>query len=68
MIEKGVIKRFFPDRHFGFIGRLGAPDVFFHGSQVTVAEEGQTIQVGALVSFNVQSTERGLRAVDVEVV
>jgi cold shock protein len=65
MREKGVIKRYYDGRGFGFIHRTGTPDVFFHVSQVASGDNRNRIQPGAIVEFEVRSTCKGLRAVDV---
>lgn len=65
MREKGVIKRYYDGRGFGFIMRTGEPDVFFHVSQIASGDDENLIQPGALVEFEIQSTSKGLRAVDV---
>ncbi|HWR35358.1 MAG TPA: cold shock domain-containing protein [Clostridia bacterium] len=62
MREKGTIKTYFDDRGFGFIRRVGCPDVFFHCSQVGTEGDRQ-ITVGALVEFEIVQADKGLRAV-----
>ncbi len=64
MREKGIIKRFFPERGFGFITRDGKPDVFFHCHQVGTEDE-ETITAGKLVEFEVTEKDGRYRAVDV---
>ncbi len=53
----GTIKRV-TDRGFGFIGRDGKDDVFFHSSslQNTTFDE---LQVGQKVEFDVEADPRG---------
>ena len=64
--EVGVIKRFYSIRHFGFIGRAGAQDLFFHIHDV---ERGAVeIREGSPVEFEVTADQIGRqRASAVEV-
>jgi cold shock CspA family protein len=57
MREQGVIKRFYPDRGFGFIGRTGKQDVFFHIHDVE--RGGAEIRERAPVGFEVTLDEHG---------
>lgn len=62
---KGVIKNIIPEKHFGFITpEDGSKDVFFHetglqGIQFSDLKSGDT------VSFEVEQSEKGPRAVNV---
>ncbi|OGH94634.1 MAG: cold-shock protein [Candidatus Magasanikbacteria bacterium RIFOXYD2_FULL_41_14] len=62
---KGTIKTLVMDKHFGFITpEDGSKDVFFHESGlvgVTFAE----LKSGDMVSFDVEQSEKGPRAVNV---
>ena len=55
--EQGVIKRFYSIRHFGFIGRTGERDLFFHVADVDCADS--EIREGVRVEFEVTSDELG---------
>ena len=55
--EQGVIKRFYNIRHFGFIGRAGERDLFFHVADVDCADSG--IREGSPVEFSVTADELG---------
>ena len=54
--EQGLIKRFYADRGFGFIGRTGAQDVFFHVSDV---KSGAEIREGSPVAFEITLDQLG---------
>lgn len=55
--EQGSIKRFYTDRGFGFIGRTGAQDLFFHRTDVDAA--GAEIRQGLPVEFVVTLDQFG---------
>jgi cold shock protein len=63
MREKGIVKRYFDDRGFGFIARESGCDLFFHIRDV----EGSVASVtqGAAVEFAVTISDRGPRAANV---
>lgn len=64
-IMKGTIKRLVAEKNFGFIGpEDGSNDVFFHATALQGVEFGQ-LQVGDAVSFDVEQSEKGPRAVNV---
>ena len=64
--EQGVIKRFYSIRHFGFIGRTGERDLFFHVADVDCGDS--EIREGVRVEFSVTLDEVGRpRASAVEV-
>jgi cold shock CspA family protein len=67
MRERGIITRYFDGRRFGFIRSASLPDhLFFHASQVGSDEpERNQVKPGALVEFQIRTTPKGLRAVDV---
>ena len=65
--EQGLIKRFYADRGFGFIGRAGKQDVFFHIHDVEPG--GAEIREGARVEFEITLDQIGReRASAVELV
>lgn len=51
------------DRGFGFISVEGSDDVFFHNS--ACAGQYDSLQVGQAVQFDVEKTDRGLKAANV---
>lgn len=65
---KGTIKTLVVEKHFGFITpEDGSKDVFFHESGlvgVTFAE----LTSGLMVSFDVEQSDKGPRAVNVTLV
>lgn len=65
-MPQGTIKKKVQDKGFGFLAVEGQPDVFFHlsacGGQFDSLQEGQT------VSFDLEDSPKGQRAVNVNVV
>lgn len=61
---KGKVIRFNKKKGFGFIKSSDDKDVFFHYSTL-VMEGFKDIAIGSDVEFNVEETEKGLRASDV---
>ena len=63
---KGTIKRWLDGRGYGFIEpEEGDKDIFVHYSEIkdtSVIEEGQKVE------FEVQTTEKGPRAVNVKII
>ncbi len=51
------------ERGFGFITGDDGKDVYVHSSSI---EEGVTLAVGDMVTYEVESNERGPRAKDVK--
>lgn len=60
--ERGAVKWFSPSKHYGFITRRTAEDVFVHRSQV---KRQQRLRPGDLVEFGIESGDKGLNATDV---
>ena len=54
----GIVKKFFPEKGYGFIGVKGADDVFVHQTALKEARI-ETLQKGDQVSFIVGSGDRG---------
>lgn len=65
-VLKGTIKRWLDGRGYGFIEpEEGDKDIFVHYSEIkdtSVIEEGQKVE------FEVQTTEKGPRAVNVKII
>ncbi len=59
----GTVKWFNFKKRYGFIEREGGEDVFVHLNDI--AEE-ETVKEGDEVEFEVEETDRGLKAIDVE--
>ncbi|NLX87353.1 MAG: type III-B CRISPR module RAMP protein Cmr6 [Clostridiales bacterium] len=62
MEEKGIIKKYFADKGFGFIKYNGG-DIFFHKNQT---DEGEVAE-GAKVSFTIGQGRKGLEARNVKI-
>lgn len=61
----GTIKTIIADKNFGFITpEDGAKDVFFHATSLT-GVEFSALKQGDKVSFDVEDSEKGPRAVNV---
>lgn len=62
---KGTVKTVIFDKHFGFITpEDGSKDVFFHESGLQGVQFAE-VKVGDTVSFDVEQSEKGPRAVNV---
>lgn len=62
---KGTIKSIISDKGFGFITpEDGSKDVFFHQSNLQGVEFSE-LKPGDMVSFEVEQSEKGPRAVNV---
>jgi CspA family cold shock protein len=65
--EEGTIKWFSQAKGYGFIRRQdGRPDAFVHFNDFRSREDGYWAKEGDAVGFNVQQTDKGPRAVDVQ--
>lgn len=62
--EKGIVKWFDSRRGFGFLRRTEGEDVFVHSSDLS-ENYSRTLQEGDEVSFFVEQSHKGFRAVDV---
>ena len=60
---KGKVKMFNSERGFGFITGDDGKDVYMHTSAI---EGGAVLAVGDAVEYEVESSERGLRAKNVK--
>ncbi|HBW74113.1 MAG: Cold-shock DNA-binding domain protein [Candidatus Magasanikbacteria bacterium GW2011_GWC2_45_8] len=62
---KGTIKTVIYEKHFGFITpEDGSKDVFFHESNLTGAQFSE-LKSGDAVTFEVEQSEKGPRAINV---
>ncbi len=69
-MSNGTIKSLITEKNFGFITPEegeGAKDIFFHATGLTGVAFGQ-LTIGTKVSFEVEQTDKGPRAVNVTVV
>jgi CspA family cold shock protein len=64
MREAGKIKAWNREKHYGFIQREKEPDVFVH--RTGLRDREWTPVVGHEVTFLVEESDRGPRAVDVD--
>lgn len=62
---KGTVKMFNKEKGYGFIRGEDGKDYFFHYS-VLVMDDFKTAEKGEAVEFEIQESERGLRAKDVK--
>ena len=62
---KGTVKMFNKEKGYGFIRGEDGKDYFFHYS-VLVMDDFKTDEKGENVEFDVQESERGLRANNVK--
>jgi CspA family cold shock protein len=63
----GTVRRFDDARGWGFIGADGGPDYFVHHSAI-LADGHRILLEGQRVEFDIEQTERGPKAINVEVV
>ncbi len=61
---KGTVKMFNADKGYGFIRTEDGKDVFFHYSSL-IMDSYKTAEKGEQVEFEVEETERGLRATNI---
>lgn len=62
---KGTIKTILADKNFGFITpEEGSKDIFFHATSLSGVEFSQ-LKTGDIVTFDVEQSDKGPRAVNV---
>lgn len=66
-MKTGTVKWFNADKGYGFISGDDKEDVFVHFSNI-VADGYRTLEEGQKVSYDVESSDRGPKAVNVKVV
>lgn len=64
-MASGTVKKVIADRGFGFITGNDGKDYFFHRDALDSALNFETLAGGERVEFDVQSSPRGPRAVNV---
>ena len=62
---KGTVKMFNAEKGFGFITTEEGKDVFFHYSSLLM-DQFKTAASGEKVEFDVEETEKGLRAINIK--
>ena len=62
---KGTVKWFNAEKGFGFISREDGSDVFVHFSAIQ-GDGFKTLEEGQAVTFDVEDSDRGPQAVNVE--
>ncbi|CAH0416817.1 MULTISPECIES: cold-shock protein [Periweissella] len=63
-MEQGTVKWFNADKGFGFITRENGDDVFVHFSAIQ-GDGFKTLEEGQAVTFDVESSDRGPQAANV---
>jgi CspA family cold shock protein len=63
-MAEGIVKWFSDHKGFGFIEQEGGKDVFVHHSAIS-GSGFKTLAEGDRVSFEVEATDRGLKAKNV---
>jgi len=63
----GKVKKFNKEKGYGFITGEDGKDYFFYYTSLNMTGF-KTVEVDAQVEFEAQETDRGLRAVDIDVV
>jgi len=64
-LATGTIKRVISDRGFGFIGGEDGKEYFFHRNELAESLDFDRLVGGETVSFEVESSPKGPRAVKV---
>ena len=64
-MEQGTVKWFNAEKGFGFISREDGSDVFVHFSAIQ-GDGFKTLEEGQAVTFDVEYSDRGPQAVNVE--
>ena len=64
-MENGTVKLFNAEKGFGFISREDGSDVFVHFSAIQ-GDGFKTLEEGQAVTFDVEESDRGPQAANVE--
>ncbi len=69
LIMRGKVIMFNGSKGFGFISVEDGSDIFFHCSQLLIpGQTYKTVDVDTEVEFDLEETERGLRAANIRIV
>ena len=60
-MHEGIVTAIKLDKGYGFIGEVGAPDLFFHYSDLDGLQFDEQLQ-GQRVTFDIEQNARGPRA------
>ena len=63
-MTKGIVKWFNESKGFGFIAREDGDDVFVHHTSIS-GSGFKSLSEGQAVTFDVEKTQKGLRAINV---
>lgn len=63
---KGTVKWFNATKGYGFISNEAGKDVFVHQSNILM-KGFRALEVGQIVSYELEEGERGLKAINVQV-
>lgn len=64
-LNEGVVKMFNTKKGYGFIHNEDGNDIFFHYSNIVSDEEFKSLKVNDKVTYTIEETERGKRAINV---
>ncbi len=63
-MERGIVKWFNASKGYGFITRESGGDIFVHFSGI-IGEGFRSLNMGDVVSFEIEHTEKGPQAIKV---
>ena len=66
--HKGTVKFFNEKKGYGFITKEDGNDVFVHFTSIESDDDFKTLKEGQAVEFDIESDERGDKAVNVKLV
>ena len=66
--HKGTVKFFNEKKGYGFITKEDGNDVFVHFTSIESEDDFKTLKEGQAVEFDIESDDRGDKAVNVKVV
>ena len=66
--HKGTVKFFNEKKGYGFITKEDGNDVFVHFTSIESGDDFKTLKEGQAVEFDIESDDRGDKAVNVKLV